>query len=91
MCLQVAYTKGYWLWSQFTGCKHYIYIRLKKVIMFRKLKPRWNLEKLYAVQQKVQDSLEECGSAMEWSQEIYFRYYELFWLGKSRAEQESYG
>jgi hypothetical protein len=33
--------------------------RLKKVIQFQKQKPRWDLEKLYAQQQEVHDSLEE--------------------------------
>jgi hypothetical protein len=33
--------------------------RLKKIIRFQKRKPRWDLEKLYAQQQEVHDSLEE--------------------------------
>jgi len=36
-----------------------IYTRLKKVIRFRKGRSRWDLEKLYAQQQRVQDTLEE--------------------------------
>ena len=33
--------------------------RLKKIIGFQKSRPRWDLEKLYAQRQKVQDTLEE--------------------------------
>jgi hypothetical protein len=33
--------------------------RLKKIIRFRKRKPRWDLENLYAQRQKVHNSLEE--------------------------------
>jgi len=33
--------------------------RLKKVIRFQKIRPRWDLEKLYAERQRVQDTLEE--------------------------------
>jgi hypothetical protein len=33
--------------------------RLKKIIRFQKRKPRWDLAKLYAQQQKVHDRLEE--------------------------------
>jgi len=33
--------------------------RLKKIIRFQKRRPRWDLEKLYAQQQRVQDTLEE--------------------------------
>jgi hypothetical protein len=36
-----------------------ICIRLKKIIKFQKRKPRWDLEKLHAQQEKVHDSLEE--------------------------------
>ena len=34
-------------------------IRLKKIIRFQKSRPRWDLEKLYAQRQSVQDNLEE--------------------------------
>jgi len=33
--------------------------RLKKIITFQKSRPRWDLEKLYAQRQRVQDTLEE--------------------------------
>jgi hypothetical protein len=33
--------------------------RLKKIIKFQKSRPRWDLEKLYAQRQRVQDTLEE--------------------------------
>ena len=33
--------------------------RLKKVIRFQKIRPRWDLEKLCAERQRVQDTLEE--------------------------------
>ena len=33
--------------------------RLKKIIRFQKSRPRWDLEKLYAQRQSVQDTLEE--------------------------------
>ena len=33
--------------------------RLKKIIRFQKSRPRWDLEKLYAQKQRVQDTLEE--------------------------------
>ena len=33
--------------------------RLKKMIRFQKIRPRWDLEKLYARRQRVQDTLEE--------------------------------
>jgi hypothetical protein len=39
--------------------------RLKKIIKFQKAKPRWDLEKLYAQQQKVHDILEENLGAIE--------------------------
>jgi hypothetical protein len=32
---------------------------LKKIIRFQKRKPQWDLEKLYAQRQRVQDTLEE--------------------------------
>jgi len=32
--------------------------RLKKIIRFQKTRPRWDLEKLYAQRQRVQDNLE---------------------------------
>jgi hypothetical protein len=38
--------------------------RLKKVIRFLKRRPRWDLEKLYAQRQRVQDTPEEKLSAM---------------------------
>jgi hypothetical protein len=39
--------------------------RLKKIIRFQKLRPRWDLEKLYAQRQRVQETLEEKLSAIE--------------------------
>ena len=39
--------------------------RLKKIIRFQKSKPRWDLEKLYAQRQRVQDTLEEKLCAIE--------------------------
>ena len=33
--------------------------RLKKIIRFQKRRPQWDLEKLYAQRQRVQDTLEE--------------------------------
>jgi hypothetical protein len=33
--------------------------RLKKIISFQRRRPRWDLEKLYAQRQRVQDTLEE--------------------------------
>jgi hypothetical protein len=33
--------------------------RLKKIIKFQKRRPHWDLEKLYAQRQRVQDTLEE--------------------------------
>ena len=33
--------------------------RLKKIIRFQKKRPQWDLEKLYAQRQRVQDSLDE--------------------------------
>jgi hypothetical protein len=46
------------------NCDHNLLVanictRLKKIICFQKRKPRWDLEKLYAQQQKVHDSPEE--------------------------------
>ena len=38
--------------------------RLKKLIGFQKRRPRWDLEKLYAQRQRVQDTLEEKLSAI---------------------------
>jgi hypothetical protein len=35
------------------------FIRLKKTVRFQKRRPRWDLEKLYTQQQRVQDTLEE--------------------------------
>ena len=39
--------------------------RLKKIIRFQKSRPRWDLEKLYARRQRVQDTLEEKLCAIE--------------------------
>jgi hypothetical protein len=39
--------------------------RLKKIISFQKRRPMWDLEKLYAQRQKVQDTLEETICAIE--------------------------
>ena len=39
--------------------------RLKKIIRFRKSRPRWDLEKLYAQRQRVQDTPEEKLCAIE--------------------------
>jgi hypothetical protein len=39
--------------------------RLKKIIRFVKRKPKWDLQKLYTQQPKVQDALEEALCAME--------------------------
>ena len=39
--------------------------RLKKIIRFQKSRPRWDLEKLYAQRQSVQDTLEEKLGATE--------------------------
>ena len=39
--------------------------RLKKIIRFQKSRPRWDLEKLYAQRQSVQDTLEEKLGAIE--------------------------
>ncbi|PNF28769.1 hypothetical protein B7P43_G06461 [Cryptotermes secundus] len=39
--------------------------RLKKIIRFQKRRPRWDLEKLYAHRQSVQETLEEKLSAIE--------------------------
>ena len=38
--------------------------RLKKIIRFQKRRPQWDLEKLYAQQQRVQDTLKEKLSAI---------------------------
>jgi hypothetical protein len=43
--------------------------RLKKIIRFRMRKPRWDLEKLYAQRQNVQDSPEEKLDAIEYKSE----------------------
>ena len=42
-----------------------VHTRLKKIIRFQKSKPRWDLEKLYAQRQSVQDTLEEKLGAIE--------------------------
>jgi type I site-specific restriction endonuclease len=39
--------------------------RLKKIIRFLKRRPRWDLEKLYAQRQRVQETLQEKLSAIE--------------------------
>ena len=39
--------------------------RLKKIIRFQKSRPRWDLEKLYAQRQSMQDTLEEKLDAIE--------------------------
>ena len=39
--------------------------RLKKIIRFQKSRPRWDLEKLYAERQRVQNILEEKLGAFE--------------------------
>ena len=39
--------------------------RLKKIIRFQNSRPRWDLEKLYAQRQRVQDNLEEKLGAIE--------------------------
>jgi flagellar biosynthesis component FlhA len=39
--------------------------RLKKIIRFRKRRPRWDLEKLYGERQRVQNILEEKLGAIE--------------------------
>jgi len=36
-----------------------IWTRLKKIIRFQKRRPQWDLKKLYAQRQRVQDTLEE--------------------------------
>ena len=36
-----------------------ICIRLRKIIRFQKRRPQWDLEKLYAQRQRVQDTIEE--------------------------------
>jgi hypothetical protein len=38
---------------------------LKKIIRVQKRRPRWDLEKLYAQRQRVQETLEEKLSAIE--------------------------
>ncbi len=42
-----------------------IHTRLKKIIRFQNSRPRWDLEKLYAQRQRVQDILEEKLGAIE--------------------------
>jgi hypothetical protein len=39
--------------------------RLKKIIRFQKRRPRWDLDKLYAQRQRVQDTVEEEFSLFE--------------------------
>ena len=39
--------------------------RLKKIIRLKKSRPRWDLEKIYAQRQSVQDTLEEKLGAIE--------------------------
>ena len=43
--------------------------RLKKIIRFQKSRPRWDLEKLCAEKQRVQNILEEKLGAIEWESE----------------------
>jgi hypothetical protein len=56
---------------------------LKKIIRFQKRRPRWDLEKLYAQRQGVQETLEEKLSAIEcesgnaevqWNNTRWFKY-----------------
>jgi len=50
-----------------TDCDHNfgcVYTRMMKIIRFYKEKLRWDLEKLYALQQKGQDTLKEKLSAV---------------------------
>jgi hypothetical protein len=42
-----------------------IHTSLKKIIRFHKSRPRWDLEKLHAQRQRVQDTLEEKLTAIE--------------------------
>jgi len=42
-----------------------VHTRLKKIIRFQKSRPRWDLEKLYAQGQRVQETLEEKLGATE--------------------------
>ena len=42
-----------------------IHTRLKKIIRFQKIRPRWDLEKLYAQRQRGQDIVEEKLGAIE--------------------------
>ena len=42
-----------------------VHIRLKKIIRFQKSRPRWDLEKLFAERQRVQNILEEKLGAIE--------------------------
>ena len=42
-----------------------VHTRLKKIIRFRKSRPRWDLEKLYAERQRVQNTLEKKLGAIE--------------------------
>jgi len=55
-CVDTAWGR-YWRWPHLLVAK--ICTRLKKIIRFQKRRPLWNLEKLYAQRQRVQDTLEE--------------------------------
>ena len=74
---------------------------MKKIIRFQKRRPQWDLEKLYTQKKKREyDTLEEklgaigCDSG---NVEVKFNNIKecvldsVFWLGKSRREQENYG
>ena len=74
---------------------------LKKIIRFRKSRPRWDLEKLYAQRQRVQDTLEgklcaiECESGnaeVQWNNIKECMLDNISdWLVKLRREQENRG
>ena len=74
---------------------------LKKIIRFQKRRPRWDLEKLYAQRQRVQDTLEEKLSAIECESgnaEVEWKNIKECvldtisdWLVKLRREQENHG
>ena len=61
-----------------------ICIRLKKIIRFQKRRPRWDLEKLYAQRQRVQDTPEDklCAFGFEsWNVEVQWSNIKEFVLG----------
>jgi hypothetical protein len=71
--------------------------RLKKIIRFHKGEPRWDLEKLYAQRQEVQDSLEDKLGAIKfesWNVEVQWDNIKMCvrhceWFGwKSREESK---